>query len=401
MGRNKTVSEIAQGVKAFFRQDEQERTQKQLEETRQRLARVRQQLRKKTDKVAELQQVLAELQAESLQSQGSREDVPIFFIVGRPKSGTSWVRLSLDQHPEILCKGEGEFFGRIKEGEQPQLGRALDDITPPTDRTLYTALARSELLRSWIENSVWRHGRDTEEHINSLTREAIYYFLGQRLSKSDKRMVGDKTPFANSEIIKEIGAVCPEVKVIHIIRDGRDVAVSQLHQMWNRAVTPEEEGWYHIAPEEVDKRDRYWKDPQGFLDSGEGIFTEERLRQAAEGWKSDVEAAQQDGPVLLGDNYAEVRYEKMLERPEEELGRLLRFLGASADKDTVAQCVEATRFEKRSGGREKGEEDSRTFLRKGIAGDWKNVFTERDKAIFKEVAGDLLIELGYEENKAW
>jgi hypothetical protein len=416
MDRNISVSGIAQGVKAFFKQDagftrgkvwaktrkqEHARTQEQLQETRQRLTRVRQQLRKKNDKLVELQEVLGKLEAASSQQQGLRKDIPIFFIVGRPKSGTSWLRLSLDQHPEILCKGEGEFFGRIKEGEQPRLGRPLDDITPPTDRTLYTALAHSELLRSWIENSVWRHGHDTEAHINGLTREAIYYFLRQRLSQSKKRMVGDKTPFASPEIVKEIGAICPEAKVVHIIRDGRDTAVSQLHQMWNRAATPEEEGWYHMAPEEVDKRDRYRKDPQGFLDSGEGIFTEKRLRQAAEGWKSDVGAAHQDGPVLLGDNYTEVRYENMLERPEEELGRLLRFLGADADEDIVAQCVEATRFEKRSGGRERGEEDSGTFLRKGIAGDWKNVFTERDKAIFKEVAGDLLIELGYEENKAW
>ena len=39
--------------------------------------------------------------------------------------------------------------------------------------------------------------------------------------------------------------------------------------------------------------------------------------------------------------------------------------------------------------------------RKGIAGDWKNILTERDRAIFKEEAGDFLIEFGYEEYGDW
>jgi hypothetical protein len=58
-------------------------------------------------------------------------------------------------------------------------------------------------------------------------------------------------------------------------------------------------------------------------------------------------------------------------------------------------------FEKWSEGRERGEEDSSAFYRKGIAGDWKNVFTERDREIFKEAAGELLIRLGYERDGDW
>jgi hypothetical protein len=36
-----------------------------------------------------------------------------------------------------------------------------------------------------------------------------------------------------------------------------------------------------------------------------------------------------------------------------------------------------------------------------VAGDWKNAFTERDKAIFKETAGELLVELGYAKDMSW
>ena len=51
--------------------------------------------------------------------------------------------------------------------------------------------------------------------------------------------------------------------------------------------------------------------------------------------------------------------------------------------------------------REAGEENSSSFFRKGVAGDWRTVFTERDKAVFKEEAGDLLVELGYEKHQDW
>jgi hypothetical protein len=53
-----------------------------------------------------------------------------------------------------------------------------------------------------------------------------------------------------------------------------------------------------------------------------------------------------------------------------------------------------------AGGRRRGQEAA-SFFRKGIAGDWKNVFTEQDKRVFKAAAGDLLVELGYEENNDW
>ncbi|MCF6277568.1 MAG: sulfotransferase domain-containing protein [Anaerolineales bacterium] len=43
---------------------------------------------------------------------------------------------------------------------------------------------------------------------------------------------------------------------------------------------------------------------------------------------------------------------------------------------------------------------SPTF-RSGKTGDWKKYFTEEHKRIFKEVAGDLLIRLGYEEDRNW
>lgn len=52
-------------------------------------------------------------------------------------------------------------------------------------------------------------------------------------------------------------------------------------------------------------------------------------------------------------------------------------------------------FEKLSGGRNKGEEDKKDHLRKGVAGDWKNHFDDAALAHFNAVAGDLVEALGY------
>lgn len=358
----------------------------------------------KDQEISRLQQQLAETSEElaglkaAKTSDASPEEIPMFFIVAPPKSGTTWLRQMLDQHPEVLCHGEGRFFGRNDRNdtfEQVKTNRMGHKMRPGS---LHNVLAENEYLRFWIERTWWSKDGDVEEHIANLTREAVRYFLAQKLSGTNKKIVGDKTPIPNAEIVREIGGMLPEAKILHIIRDGRDQAISHTHHRWNR-VRPVEEGG-KLKPEDGDKRDRYREDPEGFLASGESIFTEERIVSAAKGWSSNVRHSRRDGPSQFGDRYEEVRYEDLLERPEEEMARLFRFLGASDNENLVRRCVNRNRFENRSK-RQSGDEDSSAFLRKGVAGDWRNVFNERDREIFKEYAGDLLIELGYEKDNNW
>ena len=56
---------------------------------------------------------------------------------------------------------------------------------------------------------------------------------------------------------------------------------------------------------------------------------------------------------------------------------------------------DAASFEKLSKGRKRGEEDPSSFFRKGVAGDWKHVFTQGEREIFDNEAGELLVTLGY------
>jgi len=317
--------------------------------------------------------------------------VPVFFVVGRAKSGTTWLTRILDAHPEILCKGEGIFFGRGTD-----LGYNRQLMTPTS---LQGALADSDNLRTWIERRpMWTGRKDVDQHLANLTRMAIEYFLKGELAASDKRIVGDKTPLITPNDIKEISSIIPEAKVIHMIRDGRDTAVSVVHHEWNR--TTEAGGHLRVDSEALRKRDAYRADPEGFVARGESIFSEGKLEWHAKDWAELVGKTTEDGPMLLGENYAEVRYEDMLEQPVKEVRRLLEFLGADASEETVVRCVERNSFERKTK-RRKGEEDSTAFLRKGIAGDWRNVFTEEDKRIYKKDAGWLLLDLGYEKDLDW
>jgi hypothetical protein len=367
--------------------------QEKLAKKNRRLKRLRERLEEKDQELAELQAKLAQARSAAYVQDLSYENAPVFFVVGRAKSGTSWLMRSLNAHPEILCRGEGRFFGRefIRENFKEQ-----DRIQPSS---LYRAFLEAEYLQAWIERSVWTRGDDVEGHLINLTRRATHYFLTQRLTRSGKRIVGDKTPLLSADIMSETSTIYPEAKVIHIIRDGRDIAISLVHHRWNHA--RDEGGIYELDPEEARRREAYRRDSGGTTKTGEGLFTEKMIRSMAKGWREQITKSREDGRALLGANYAEVTYEDLLESPEEETKRLLEFLRADAGDKVVRECVEAASFENWADGRKRGQEDPFSFLRKGVAGDWKNFFTEEDKLIFKEEAGDLLVELGYEKDNDW
>lgn len=367
--------------------------QEKLAEKNRRLKRLRQRLEEKDRELAEAQAKLAQARSAAYMQDLSYESTPVFFVVGRAKSGTSWLMRLLNAHPEILCRGEGRFFGRdfIRDDFKEQ-----ERIQPSS---LYRAFLEAEYLRAWMERSVWTRGDDVDGHLINLTRMATHYFLTQRLTKSSKRIVGDKTPLVSADIMSEMSAIYPEAKVIHIIRDGRDIAISMVHHRWNRS--RDEGGIYDLNSEEARKREAYREGSAGTTKTGEGLFTEKMIRSMASGWRKQISETREGGRDLLGANYAEVRYEDLLEHPEADAERLLEFLGADADEEIVRECVRAASFENWTDGRERGQEDSSSFFRKGVAGDWKNVFTEEDKSIFKQEAGDLLVELGYEKDDNW
>lgn len=314
------------------------------------------------------------------------EDVR-FFIGGHGRSGTTWLERTLNTHPEVLCLGPGMWFGRSLRN----LGGR---------RVLYEVLSDSEGLKTWhgFDENLWTKPEEFDGDVAQIVRASIDALMRRRLTESGKRVLGDRTPHHISHQ-EEIHALYPAAKIIHAIRDGRDTAISNVHAFWKSA--EDRGGHIKLSLEERGIRDAYYEDREALLASGGSIFTEERIRQQASGWNRIVRQGGETGRGLFGENYFEFFYEKHLHRPHEALGELFGFLQVDTSPEVIEKMVEENTFEKLSKGRSSGEESSGAFFRKGISGDWKGVFNERDKRVFKEEAGDLLVELGYEKDLDW
>jgi Sulfotransferase family len=311
----------------------------------------------------------------------------VFFIAGEMRSGTSWLRRTVSAHPEIVCGHEGSFFGRDYDREE------IPVYTGPVS-SFTRALAVSDEFRIWHELA-WNQWTDGyEEDLRNLTRLSVDYFLSKEVARTGKRIVGDKSP-QHTANLDEIHGIYPDARIIHIVRDGRDVAISAMHHWW-RLAKDRAGGLFELTPEELEIRDAYLEDRGGFLASGRSIFTQERLGQLARRWSYRVGKARRDGTALYGERYLEIRYEDLLGDPSSNLRRVFELLRARRGDPIIERCIRASNFE-RVASRQRGEEDSDSFFRKGVSGDWRNFFTQRDRKIYMELAGDRLVEIGYEK----
>ena len=318
----------------------------------------------------------------------SRGYTGAFFIAGEMRSGTSWLRRMLNVHPEIACGHEGSFFGRDYDREEIP-------VYPGPVSSLTRALAESESLKTWHELP-WNQWTDGyEEDLTGLARVMVDYFLYKEVARTGKPLVGDKSP-QHTHNLDEIHGIYPDARIVHIVRDGRDVAVSAMNHWWRQA-QDRDDPVFKLDPEELEKRDAYLEDREAFLAAGNSIFTEERLTQIASRWGYRVSKARRDGVTLYSERYLELRYEDLLYDVPANIRRVLDALGARSGDAVVERCARAGDFESVAS-RKQGEEDSGSFFRKGVAGDWESVFNERDREIFDRVAGDKLEEMGYQRS---
>jgi hypothetical protein len=96
-----------------------------------------------------------------------------------------------------------------------------------------------------------------------------------------------------------------------------------------------------------------------------------------------------------------VRYEDLRRDTVGELRRIVFGLtGERLSPPTAGTIAEEFSFE-RQAGRQPGEENKRSFLRKGVVGDWHSHFSPEARETFDRYAGDELILLGYEHDRAW
>ena len=276
---------------------------------------------------------------------------PWFFLCGAPKSGTTWLQRVLDAHPEIACAGEGHFADRLQEG----LVNAFR----------YYNEQQETVARLVYEGEPFYQGLN--QRLLDYTLESLMALVAtQRPIGPEVRWIGDKTP-RYTFYLDALWRLMPEARVIHIIRDGRDVVVSSLHHAKRSGV--------------ADALDR---DGPGFL---------KNVGDYARIWADNVAAARRhaaDRP----DRYLEVRYEDLHADPMGLLGQVAGFLGVADGEEVWRPCLEAADF-RRLAKRKQGEENAGSFYRKGVAGDWRNFFDEAALAAVQAGAGETLAELGY------
>jgi hypothetical protein len=297
-----------------------------------------------------------------------------FFIFGHARSGTTLLMRLARLHPEVHCNYQAHFFTR-----QPLLKSLVD--TPEAE----------EWLRR--KSNRWNQGGDLSPLV---LRAAADFIMERDAAKEGKRIVGDKSPSStiHGQAVRDLHAVYPDAKLVYIVRDGRDVLTSERFRN-----LVEESRFLKAEDQRIIEELR--NDQTQFTNGTRSIFTENVIRRVANGWVKNVQETETEGGRLFGANYFSLRYEDLLARPFDEMQSLWTFLGVQADpslETTIAAEMSSNPDEE---WQVKRNEDIASFLPKGQAGNWQRLFTARDKSIFKEVAGEMLIKWKYEKDLSW
>ena len=307
------------------------------------------------------------------------------FIVGTPRSGTTLLVNLMGAHPLLAPLYETRFLRNLLE----LCGSACwfwgNSLSRRCARLLGEYPARSQFLKK-CEKFRWKvmvyhalpaDGRPLKQPYESFPfggEVCILYKLEELVRETDLWLEELRQGFASCDSVYEsargyvdrlfsihcarmnkpywvnktpglltyldrLPLLYPGAWCIHILRDGRDVAASNLSLQW--------------GPASVRDAGRRWKK---LVLQGRRNLDLDRLK------------------------YRELRYEDLIESPGQVLRGIFSFLGLSADVDEIL---------------------SRFKVYDQRVGAWRSAFSLEDRKIFAKEAGDLLIELGYEKDYAW
>ena len=297
-----------------------------------------------------------------------------FFIFGHARSGTTLLMRLVRLHPEVHCNYQAHFFTR-----QPLL------------KSLVDAPEAEEWLKR--KSNRWNQGHDLSPLV---LRAAADFIMERDAAKAGKRIVGDKSPSStiHGQAVRDMYSIYPDAKLVYIVRDGRDVLISE------RFRNLVEESKFLKAE---DKRiiEELRKDQTQFTNGMHSIFTEGVIRRVANGWVKNLQETEEEGKRLFGENYYSLRYEDLLARPFAGMQKLWNFLGVQVDPTLEKAILDEMSSNPDEEWQTKRNEDIASFLPKGHAGNWQRLFTARDKSLFKEVAGEMLIKWSYENDLNW
>ena len=252
----------------------------------------------------------------------------------------------LSSHPDMAIPGESHFIPTsVRERSRFERQDGFDH-----GAFVEFHLAHPRVQR-WNLNSDAVHDLFDDARPRSVP-EGVRLLYQAYADHRGKLRYGDKTPayVLHLDLLSE---VFPEARFVHIIRDGRDVCLSLQEMEW--------------GPNDV--------------------------YGAARFWRHRVERGSASGLALGPSRYLEVRYEDLVDGPEECLGRVCAFLDLGFREEMLSYSVHSETFldEIRAPHRHQGVRapiDGRTR-------DWSTEMSPKDIALFERVAGRLLSKLGY------
>ena len=201
-------------------------------------------------------------------------EVPPFpFIVGSGRCGSTLMRVMFDAHPDMAVPTELYF----------SLAPRAEWLTPDgsliVDRVVADLEARPWYPRMKLEPGAYRAAIAAEAPTDYA--DVIRSLYGVYAQAQGKPRYGNKSP-GHVASMPQLLALFPEAKFIHIVRDGRNVALSYME--------------HNFGPSD--------------------------LAGSAEAWRNRVMRGRRAGAKLGPDRYTEVRYEDLLDDPEGQLRRL-------------------------------------------------------------------------------
>jgi hypothetical protein len=282
-------------------------------------------------------------------------------IVGSPRSGTTLLRFMLDSHPELAIPPEtGFLIFPFEEAPDPEISRDL----------FFRAVTSYP-----SESPGWADFQISAEDFQRKLRELLPFSIAEGLrmfyrmyaDRFHKPRWGDKTPLYCRHLPR-IEALLPEARFIHLIRDGRDAAVS-LRKQW-------------FSPgHEIGIQAHYWRD--------------------------NVITAREQGSACQ--HYMEVRYEDLVRDAPTQLRRICAFVNLDYHPDMLRYHERASRRLEEHTGRSRADGSVLVTRQARLQqqaqtkhppdasriGAWRSALPKEDCREFQIVAGDLLEELGY------
>jgi len=286
---------------------------------------------------------------------------PMPVIVGSPRSGTTLLRLILDAHPDLAIPPETGFLllGSRLSGRG---GAARDGFFDAV--TSYPSEAPA-----WADFHIPAgEFRDRLTELRPFSAaEGFRLFYRMYAERFGKTRWGDKTPIYCRHL-RALQKLLPEAHFIHVIRDGRDAALSLREQ------------WFSPGPD-ITAQARYWR---------ENVLTARRQGRFCR-------------------HYVEVRYEELVREPEPLVRRLCSVLrldfhpGMLRYYERAAERLREHETRRRPDGsvlvthERRLEQQSATTMAPDATriGRWRHALSSEECRRFGEVAGDALRQFGY------